>query len=592
MIKNSRVYIIVRVRTKMRMRLGRRGKVIFSPGFSMMCSGKGRCRNRLPKHREWRALMIIFRTGLCSAFAAAVILLTSNRVMGDEEASRRACESLAALSSQTFRVDASEWIQTSRLPTGPAGTTADVPAHCLFRVVLDPRPSEIEGVSFGTGIELRLPLDWNGRLFFQGGGGLDGVLNPAFGSVNGFPSALERGFAVVSTDGGHRGRSVLDSSFAVDQKAKLDFAYQAVERTTREAKELLTRYYGRKPDYTYFMGCSTGGREAMMAAQRLPLEFDGVVAGNASFNLTRVAVNQIWSLQTVTRIAPKDQNGKPLLFEAFKDGQLKEVSTAVLKQCDGLDGLEDGMINDYKACRFDPASLRCGSAGSADAQSCLSTEQVGALKDIFNGARNSRGESLYGATPYDTGIAQPAWRAMHLGSENNPPANATLGRDTLRLFSMTPARPDLDPLKFDFDLDMDATAETAAMNDAVATLHTTFAQHGGKMIIYHGLSDQAMWAGALTRWYERLTPRDNQGPQSWARLFLVPGMTHCGGGQSTDRFDMLAAIQQWVEQGRAPDRVVAAGRAFPEKTRPLCPYPKVARFDGGSVDDEESFSCR
>jgi hypothetical protein len=536
--------------------------------------------------------MLVNITRTVIAFAATVILLVSSHAAADEDTSRKACESLTALSTQTYRVDAAEWVAASHLPSGPAGAAADVPAHCLFRVTMNPRPSEIEGVSFGTGIELRMPLDWNGRLFFQGGGGLNGALNPAFGTVNGFPSALARGFAVVSTDGGHRGRSVMDSSFAVDQQAKLDFAYQAVERTTHEAKALLERYYGRKPDYSYFMGCSTGGREAMLAAQRLPLEFDGVVAGNASFNLTRVAANQIWSLQTVTRIAPRDAAGQPLLYEAFTDAQLKGVSSAVLRQCDGLDGLEDGMINDYKACRFDPASLRCGPESGTDDPACLSIKQVGALKDILGGARNSRGESLYGATPFDTGIAEPAWRSMHLGTSNSPPANATLGRDTLRLFSMTPADPDLDPLQFDFDRDMAATAETAAINDAVATLHTTFAGRGGKMIVYHGLSDQAMWTGALTSWYERLTPRDAKGPQSWARLFLVPGMTHCSGGQSTDRFDMLTAIQQWVEQGQAPDRVVASGRAFPGKTRPLCPYPEVARFEGGNADDHESFTCR
>lgn len=536
--------------------------------------------------------MNTIRTGLGSVIAAVVILFLSNHAWADEAGSRTSCESLAALSAQNFRVDASEWVAASRMPAGPPGITTEVPSHCLFRVVIDPRPSGIEGVTFGTGIELRLPLDWNGRMLFQGGGGLNGALTPALGSVSGFQSALTRGFAVISTDGGHRGRSAVDSSFAVDQQAKLDFAYQAVQRTTREAKSLINRYYGRKPDYSYFMGCSTGGREAMLAAQRLPLEFDGVVAGNASFNLTQVAVNEIWSLQAVTRIAPKDATGKPNLSEAFTDAQLKAVSTAVLKQCDGLDGLVDGMINDYKACRFDPASLRCSTKNGAVTQPCLSAQQVVGLKDIFGGTRNSRGESLYGATPYDTGIAQPAWRQMHLGATNSPPANASLGRDTLRLFSMTPSNPDFDPLRFDFDRDIATTAETAAINDAVATLHTTFAGHGGKMIVYHGLSDQAMWAGALTRWYEQLTPRDSQGPQSWARLFLVPGMTHCGGGQSTDQFDMLTSIQQWVEKGQAPDRVVASGRAFPGKTRPLCPYPKVARFDGGNADDEKSFSCR
>jgi hypothetical protein len=532
------------------------------------------------------------KTGLRGAFAAAVILFMSNHALADEAESRKACESLAALSTGIVQVEKSEWVAASRLPAGPGGGTTEVPAHCLFRVTLDARPSGIEGVSFGTGIELRLPSAWNGRLLFQGGGGLNGVLNPALGTVSGFPSALARGFAVVSTDGGHRGRSAVDSSFAVDQQAKLDFAYQAVQRTTREAKSLITRYYGRKPDYSYFMGCSTGGREAMLAAQRLPLEFDGVVSGNASFNLTRVAMNQIWSLQTVTRIAPKDANGKPQLSEAFADAQLIAVSAAVLKQCDGLDGLEDGMINDFKGCRFDPASLKCGAESGAGTQQCLSAAQIEGLKDILGGARNPRGESLYGATPYDTGIALPAWRQMHLGTATSAPANASLGRDTLRLFSMTPSNPDFDPLRFDFDRDMDALAETASINDAVATLHTTFAGGGGKMIIYHGLSDQAMWTGALTQWYEKLTPRDSQGPQSWARLFLVPGMTHCGGGQSTDQFDMLMAIQQWVEQGQAPDRVIASGRAFPGKTRPLCPYPKVARFDGGNADDQKSFSCR
>jgi hypothetical protein len=534
----------------------------------------------------------IIRTGLRSACAAAAILLLWNLARADEVESRKVCESMSALSTQTFRVDKSEWVEASRMPAGPGGATMEVPSHCLIQIIIDPRPSGIEEMSYGTGIELRLPLAWNGRLLFQGGGGLDGMLIPAFGSVSGYPSALGRGFAVVSTDGGHRGRNNVDARFAVDQQAKLDFAYQAVQKTAHEAKALINRYYGRKPDYSYFMGCSTGGREAMMAAQRLPLEFDGVVSGNASFNLMRVAMNQIWSLQTIARVAPKDATGKPKLFEAFTEEQLKAVSTALLKQCDGLDGLEDGMINDYKACRFDPATLRCRGDADVHSQRCLLPQQIDALKDIFGGARNPRGESLYGATPYDTGIALPAWRMMHLGTATDPPANAWLGRDTLRLFAMTPPNPDFDPLRFDFDHDMNSIAETGALNDAVATLHSTFAGHGGKMIVYHGLSDQAMWAGALTQWYERLTPRDSQGPQSWARLFLVPGMTHCGGGQSTDEFDMLTAIQQWVEQGLAPDRVVASGKAFPGKTRPLCPYPKVARYDGGNANDQKSFSCR
>jgi Tannase and feruloyl esterase len=505
---------------------------------------------------------------------------------------REACASLNTLSAPSYQVDTAEWVEAGRLPSGPAGATTEVPAHCLYRVTLDARESGIEGMRYGTSIEMRLPANWNHRLLFQGGGGLNGVLLPALGNVSGFTSALARGFAVVSTDSGHRGRNAIDARFGVDQQAKLDFAYQAVARTTREAKGLLQRYYGSKPDYSYFMGCSTGGREAMMAAQRLPLEFDGVVAGNPSFNLTRIAANQVFSLQTVTRLAPKDASGKPLLHEAFTDAQLQGISEAVLRQCDALDGLRDGMINDFQACKFDPRSQVCNKRGASNGAQCLSAAQADGLRTIMAGARNSRGESLYGSYPYDTGIAAPAWRSMHLGSATGAPANATLGRDTLREFSITPPDPTLDPLKFDFDRDMVRTNETAAINDAVATLLSTFAGRGGKMIVYHGLSDQAMATGALTSWYEQLSPRNAAGPQQWARLFLIPGMTHCGGGQSTDQFDMLSAIQDWVEKGQAPDRVIATGRAFADTSRPLCPFPKVARYDSGAVNDQRSFSCR
>ncbi|MFO1505116.1 MAG: DUF6351 family protein [Steroidobacteraceae bacterium] len=529
------------------------------------------------------ASVAILAMGLCGRATAA-------DAPADASAQGR-CAGLAGLSGPGYEVVTAEWMPASKLEGRNGAPATDVPAHCLFRVTIGARDSGIPDMKFGTGVELRMPANWNQRLLFQGGGGLDGVLNPAYGNVSGFPSALSRGFAVVSTDSGHRGRNNIDARFAVDQQAKLDFGYQSLERTTHEAKSLLQRFYGRKPEYSYFMGCSTGGREAMMAAQRLPMEFDGVVSGNASFNLTRVAANQVYSLQVVNRIAPRDAQGRPLLHEAFTDAQLKALSEAVLQQCDALDGLRDGMINDYKACGFDPRSRVCKAQGKGDA-TCLTRKQADGLAAIFAGARNSRGESLYGRFPYDTGMASPAWRSMHLGSATSPPANATLGRDTLREFSVTPADPQLDPLKFDFDRDMVRTVETAAINDAVATLLTSFAARGSKMIVYHGLSDQAMATGALTDWYERLTPRSSAGPQQWARLFLVPGMLHCGGGQSTDQFDMLTAIQEWVERGHAPDRIIATGRAFPDTARPLCPYPSVARYDGGDAKQAASFSCR
>jgi feruloyl esterase len=523
----------------------------------------------------------------------AVTALGGHSASANEADSRRNCESLTSLSAPAFEVETAEWVTASagEQSPGPGSARAAAPAHCLFRVMMDARPSSIPGVTLGIGFELRLPLEWNGRFLFQGGGGLNGVLGPAFGNVSGAPSALARGFAVVSTDGGHRG-SMVDSSFAADQQAKLDFAYQAVQRTTYEAKDLIGRFYGSAPEFSYFMGCSTGGREAMLAAQRLPLEYDGVVAGDPAFNFTRIAVNQVYSLQTVSRIAPPGADGRPDTSRAFTDAQLTAVAGAITAQCDALDGLADGMINDFEACGFDPLSLQCPADGSAGNTACLSGEQAQALKDIVGGARNSAGDSLYGAFAWDTGIASAAWRSMHFGSDGRPPGNATLGSDTLRLYAMTPARPDLDPLDFDFDRDLPAIYETAAINDAVATLHSTFAGRGGKLIVYNGLSDQGMSAGSLTEWYGKVTPRDAGGPQDWARLYFVPGMLHCGGGQATDSFDMLTAIQSWVEQDVAPDRVIASGRALPGVTRPLCPYPQVARYDGGDPDAAESFSCR
>jgi feruloyl esterase len=521
-------------------------------------------------------------TRLAAAAIVAIALFIAQPGSSADPDPGQRCTSLATLGTASFRVDASEWVKASER----------MPEHCLFRVTLDPRSSGIEGLAYGVGIELRLPLDWNGRLLVQGGGGLNGSLGTAVGQVAGQPSALQRGFAVVSNDGGHRGRGAVDARFAVDQQARLDFGYQAVERTTREAKSLLNRYYGRAPAYTYFMGCSTGGREAMLAAQRLPLLFDGVVAGDPAFNFTRLVMNQAWSLQVMTRLAPKDAAGKADLSRAFTDVQLQGVAAAVLQRCDALDGLADGIINDYRACRFDPQEQVCDAAKDPRGAACLTSAQAGALRDVFGGARNSRGESLYGNTPIDTGIASPAWRSIMLGANGNPPGNATLGGDTLRMYAMTPPDPQFDTLKFDFDRDVARLTETAAINDAVATLHNAFAGRGGKLIVYHGLSDQGMFTGPLTDWYDRITPRDAGGPQAWARLFLVPGMLHCAGGQATDRFDMLTAIQEWVEKGNAPEQVIASGNAFPGRTRPLCPYPKVARYRSGNPEDATSFACQ
>lgn len=465
------------------------------------------------------------------------------------------------------------------------------PEHCLVRGTLLPRTG-VAGVKYGMGFELRMPSQWNGRFLFQGGGGLDGFVGPAYGVVTPQGStaapALARGFAVVSTDSGHQG---FDPSFAFDQQARLDFAYNALDKVTLEAKALIAAYYGRGPEHSYFMGCSNGGRHAMVAAQRLPLYFDGIVAGDPGFDLSHAAIGEAWDTAQFLKIAPKDATGHPILSRAFSEGDLKLVADAVLVRCDGLDGLKDGMINDLRACRFDPAELRCRLGGP---KACLSAPQVSALQAIFAGARDSRGRQLYAGWPYDAGIGSSGWRQWKLGTSPTAQpnaANATLGAGALALYFTTPPDPGLKISRFDFDRDPARVEETAAINDATGVMMTSFSARGGKLLIFEGASDPVFSASDIMAWYGRVHAADPNAP-AWARLFLVPGMTHCGGGPSTDDFDPLAAVVNWVEDGKAPDRLIAHGRAFPGVSRPLCPDPQVARYTGGDVKDERSFECR
>ena len=475
---------------------------------------------------------------------------------------------------------------------GPPARSVSLPEHCLFRAVISPRTSA-SGQRLGVGFELRLPTAWNGRFVFEGGGGLDGVLNPALGAMAGRvrPSALAQGFAVVTTDGGHRGASLMDARFGADQQARIDYAYGAVEKTTWAAKGIIQAFYGREPDHSYFLGCSNGGRQALIAAERLPLEFDGIVAGDPTFRLAWTNVDQVWNEIVLARAVPKGPDGRPIVSRALSEADLKLVGDAVLHACDGKDGLEDGMINDFRACRFDPAVLTCKGAKT---DRCLTALQVRTLKALMGGPHDSHGQALYAAFPYDSGIAGPAFRQMHFGTSPTGALNAadaTLGFDSLRGYALTPPDPAFDPMRFDFDRDSARVRETSKQNDADATFLTTFAQRG-KLLLYHGLSDQGLSPLDTVAWYDRLASSTGGKTQDWARLYLVPGMTHCAGGRATDEFDVLAAIQAWVEHGQAPDRIVAQGKTLPGVTRPLCPYPKVARFGGVDPASEKSFICR
>jgi feruloyl esterase len=489
-----------------------------------------------------------------------------------------ACEALRSLASPALRIDSAE----------PLAADATAPARCRLRATLNPR-NGAGGQSFGMGFELNLPAAWNGRFLFQGGGGLDGVIGPALGQVGpGFPSALARGFAVVSTDAGHQGR---DAAFATDQQARLDYAYNALDKVTLAAKDIVARYYGRPIDRSYFMGCSNGGRQGMMAVSRMPAHFDGVIAGNPGFNLTNAAIAQAWETIEFAKVAPKAADGRPIIAAAFSPEDMKLVSDGVLAACDDKDGLKDGMINAFKGCRYDPKALTCKGAKTA---ACLTAAQVKALAAVFGGPRTSSGQAIYSTWPYDAGVADMGWRAWKLGTSTTGQPNSLhvlLGFDSLTRYFTTPPALQMDPYTFDFDKDVARTRETAAINDPTGTYLSTFAGRG-KLIVYQGVSDPVFSADDIMGWYDRMSAANGGDATGFARLFMVPGMNHCAGGPATDQFDALAALQAWVEQGVAPERIVATGKSFPGVSRPLCPYPKVARFDGGDAKDEKSFSCR
>lgn len=487
-----------------------------------------------------------------------------------------------------------EMISAVSLPAKPpsevSARTPALPEHCVLTGVIEPRIG-VDGVRYGIGFELRLPRDWNGRLQFMGVGGTAGYIPAAIGSPSGDAApALAQGYAVVTSDMGHKGRNAGDASFGLDPQARIDWGYRAVDVVTVAAKSLIQRYYGKAPLRSYFVGCSGGGRQAMMAALRNPDHFDGIVAGAPILEQHIAQIGSMQILQEFSRIAPKDPEGRPIFSRAFSDEDLKLIDDAVVAKCDPLDGLRDGIIDNHSACTFDLRTLACQGEKTP---SCLSNAQVTALERVMDGPFNSRGERLYHGRPWDSGFKH--WRPSMLGTSTTAVPNARRAVNTsVKLVFMTPPAPDFDYLAFDFDRDPSRLAASAAITATNSTQWQAFRRRGGKAIVYAGISDPLLNTNGVLDWYRRMI-RDHGGlveTQSFARYFHVPGMGHCRGGDATDQFDHFGALVAWVEQGRAPDFLLAKGAAFPGRTRPICAYPKHTRYRGeGSLDDAANFSC-
>ncbi|OCX58128.1 hypothetical protein BFP70_18870 [Thioclava sp. SK-1] len=499
-------------------------------------------------------------------------------------ANEASCPKMIEQSHGDLQINEAAWVR----PGLDADAKQDLPAYCKVTGVIGQRRGA-NGVTFGDQFELRLPEKWNGRFYFQGGGGLDGRVRPAYGmsQPSGEPAAVTEGYAVISTDGGHEDT---DSSFGLDAQARIAWGYQAIETVAQAGKTLITAYYGAPPRYSYLIGCSNGGRQGMMASQRFPDLFNGIVAGAPVFRLSRSHVDTAWGLQKLTNIAPKTKAGDPILSQAFSDADLTLLAKDIVLQCDAIDGLADGLVLDPAGCNYDPSGLVCD--GSNDA--CLSAQQVATLQDLHQGSHNSAGTRFYVNWSYDPAIADKGWREWRLGTSQTAKPNAIkagLSNNGIKYVFLTPPDPEFDIIHFDFDTDPQRMQASAEFADATSTDLAAFRDAGGKILLYHGTGDAAISSNDTARYMAELA-NDMGDVTDFARYFPAPGMGHCRGGVGADAFDVLQTIVAWVEDGVAPDRLTASGVAIGDRTRPLCPWPTIARYDGsGPVDKAESFVC-
>lgn len=577
-----------------------------------------------------------------------------------------ACASLALLANFPIKAAGSDGGTTITLAQlNPA--TATLPEHCQIQGLLRSRTG-IAGPSatpqaYATKFEVRLPTVWNGRYMFQGGGGTEGSLPAATGSQTGtasFPE-LSNGWAVASQDGGHQSSqlpptrpatptapSILQvNMFYPDAQAVKDWAYNSIDMTTQTAKYLIDAYYGRGADRSYFVGCSTSGRQGMAMTQLFPTYYDGVIAGDPFYLPPDISLSETWGLEQIISVSPKDSSGNPIYTQGFPVSDQNLFTSAILAACDALDGLVDGVIDNRAACHFDPATFVFPSSGpygsiapgqplqctGAKAPTCLTPAQVNAVKKIAQGPRTSTGKkivspdgTLLSGYPFDGGFMQPSGiPTRDIGTATTPPGNIGLGSGQLPLFWFTVPDPNYNPLTVNYDTDIHlVTSHSPAVNNS--TDISAFIDRGGKLIFYHGLSDsgppwpytaeyfhkvaerQARRHGSLMRvsFDDRHDSDDMlRHADDFMKMYLVPNMGHCGGNASTDRFDMLTPMVNWIENGIAPDTVVATGVNFSStlgsltglpttRSRPLCPYPQTLRYTGpagGDISVAANYSC-
>ncbi|MEF7614984.1 tannase/feruloyl esterase family alpha/beta hydrolase [Aquincola sp. MAHUQ-54] len=511
-----------------------------------------------------------------------------------------ACAALAGTSVDKGSVDTAAFTTA----TGGTLTATSMPDHCLVRGAMN-RRTGIDGKPYALQFELRLPLVWNSRFYYQGGSGVDGTLFTATGSYpagGNTRNALLDGYAVVTTDSGHLTEAGAANGmflFGADPQARDEYGDAQLPLVTAAAKTLIKRFYGDEPSHSYFVGCSNGGRQAMVAAQRYPQLFDGIVAAAPGFRLTQASIQgSVYQAQLAATIAPSGADGRPDITQPLTAGERAVVSQRILDACDALDGAVDGMVSKMSACQPDPATWACG---AGETTNCLPAAKAGYVKKLFAGAYTSTGQQIYAPWPFDPGMAAQATNPFHF----------IFAGEASHIYTTPPTlTADLVGYSLGANIDVEFAKLSAisglfkrsgnAFTNADSPDMDAFKARGGKLIMFNGAADLAFSNHDLVRYYEQVRSRYGaDAAAGFARVFLVPGMAHCSGGPyGTDQFDAFGALVRWVEAGTAPDTMTstaraAAGVAWPGRTRPLCAYPKEAIYKGsGSIEDAANFACQ
>jgi len=448
-----------------------------------------------------------------------------------------------------------------KLTTRAVPAEGTVPAHCRVSGVLAPE----------IGFEVNLPAKWNHRMYMIGNGGLAGEQPDDAGRAAQRGAALANAFVMVSTDTGHNATKEPAGVFAQRNPATaVDYAYRAVHLTAVTAKKITDAYYGSKVAHAYWNSCSNGGRQGLLEAQRFPDDFDGIIANAPWVDQTGFTIDAIWNQRALTET--------PVSLD-----KLKLVAERAMAKCDKIDGLADGLIDDPRKCDFDPAR---------DVPE-LSPAEGSALKKVYGGV---------------TSNGKPFFPGFMIGSENNggwanlivpgprggDPADFNLAQGVMKYLVFNPPKPEWDFKTFDFDRDVSLVDRWGQLANAKNPDLSAFRKRGGRLVMTYGWADGILQPLMGVNYYESAVAKNGPKTTDFFRLFMVPGMAHCGGGVGPDQNDAVSAVIDWVEKGKAPDAIVARKIVNGQVTRsrPLCPYPQVARYKGnGSIDDAANFSC-